>query len=144
MSTVEPPLPDPNPADFSPAEREEIDAMLRLYHDKRAAVVDVLKIVQRHRGWVSDENLRAVARVLDRPVKAAEVRGEVARNEAAPVIRSVRIHDFGGPEVLRIEDVETEEPGGGDIPLGDREQRVTRTDGVRRRQDVRSRCPWGR
>ncbi|MEA2780465.1 MAG: NADH-quinone oxidoreductase subunit [Rhodospirillaceae bacterium] len=71
MSTVEPPLPDPNPADFTPAEREKIDAILRLYHDKRAAVVDVLKIVQRHRGWVSDESLRAMARLLD--VSAADI-----------------------------------------------------------------------
>jgi hypothetical protein len=28
------------------------------------------------------------------------------------MIRSVRVHEFGGPEVLRIEDVEVEEPGG--------------------------------
>jgi len=28
------------------------------------------------------------------------------------MIRSVRVHEFGGPEVLRIEDVEVEEPSG--------------------------------
>jgi len=33
------------------------------------------------------------------------------------MVRSVRIHDFGGPEVLRIEDVETEQPGGGEVRL---------------------------
>jgi NADPH:quinone reductase-like Zn-dependent oxidoreductase len=31
--------------------------------------------------------------------------------------RSVRVHEFGGPEVLRIEDVETEQPGGGEVRL---------------------------
>jgi hypothetical protein len=33
------------------------------------------------------------------------------------MVRSVHIHDFGGPEVLRIEDVETEQPGGGEVRL---------------------------
>jgi hypothetical protein len=29
------------------------------------------------------------------------------------MIRSVRIHEFGGPEVLRIEEIDVEEPGEG-------------------------------
>jgi NADPH:quinone reductase-like Zn-dependent oxidoreductase len=33
------------------------------------------------------------------------------------MIRSVRIHQFGGPEVLRIEDVEVEEPGDGEVRI---------------------------
>ena len=33
------------------------------------------------------------------------------------MIRSVRIHEFGGPEVLRIEDVEVEEPGEGEVRM---------------------------
>ena len=33
------------------------------------------------------------------------------------MVRSVRIHEFGGPEVLRIEDVEVEEPGEGEVRL---------------------------
>ena len=31
------------------------------------------------------------------------------------MIRSVRIHEFGGPEVLRIEEIEVEEPGEGEV-----------------------------
>jgi NADH-quinone oxidoreductase subunit E len=35
------------------------------YPDKSAASIEALKIVQKHRGWVSDEALRAVAELLD-------------------------------------------------------------------------------
>jgi NADPH:quinone reductase-like Zn-dependent oxidoreductase len=31
--------------------------------------------------------------------------------------RSVRIHEFGGPEVLRIEDVVVGDPGAGEVRL---------------------------
>ena len=44
------------------------------------------------------------------------------------MIRSVRIHDFGGPEVLRIEDVETEQPGGGEVRLRIRAIGMNRTE----------------
>jgi NADH-quinone oxidoreductase subunit E len=46
-------------------ERREIEAELERYDHKRAGCVEVLKIVQRHRGWVSDESLHDLARVLD-------------------------------------------------------------------------------
>lgn len=46
-------------------ERKEIEAELRLHPQKRAACVEALKAVQRHRGWVSDEAVRDVAEVLD-------------------------------------------------------------------------------
>ena len=42
--------------------------------------------------------------------------------------RSVRIHDFGGPEVLRIEDVETEQPGGAEVRLRIRAIGINRTE----------------
>ncbi|HEX6998349.1 MAG TPA: NADH-quinone oxidoreductase subunit NuoE [Gammaproteobacteria bacterium] len=50
---------------------DEIAAIEReaaLYEHKRAACIDALKIVQRRRGWVSDEQLRDVARLLDMSV----------------------------------------------------------------------------
>lgn len=47
------------------AEKKEIDAEARHYEYKRAACVDALKVVQRHRGWVSDESLRDVAEYLE-------------------------------------------------------------------------------
>ncbi|HXH12998.1 MAG TPA: NADH-quinone oxidoreductase subunit NuoE [Alphaproteobacteria bacterium] len=46
-------------------ERQEIEAEVRHYEHKRAACVEALKIVQRHRGWVSDEHLRDIAALLE-------------------------------------------------------------------------------
>jgi NADH-quinone oxidoreductase subunit E len=49
---------------LSEEERQEIEAELRLYEDKRAACIEALKTIQRHRGWVSDEGLADLAPVL--------------------------------------------------------------------------------
>jgi NADH-quinone oxidoreductase subunit E len=46
-------------------EKKEIQQELGKYAQKRAAGPEALKIVQRNRGWVSDENLSDVARFLD-------------------------------------------------------------------------------
>jgi NADH-quinone oxidoreductase subunit E len=46
-------------------ERVEIEAEFGRYLDRRAASVDALKVVQKHRGWVSDENLHDVAALLE-------------------------------------------------------------------------------
>lgn len=46
-------------------EKEEIAVELKRYEQKRAGCVDALKIVQRYHGWVSDEALSDVARILD-------------------------------------------------------------------------------
>jgi NADH-quinone oxidoreductase subunit E len=46
-------------------ERKEIEAEIKQYERKRAACVETLKIVQRHRGWVSDESLQDAASVLE-------------------------------------------------------------------------------
>lgn len=45
-------------------ERREIEAELPRYPTRQAACVDALKIVQRHRGWVTDECLKDVACLL--------------------------------------------------------------------------------
>lgn len=45
-------------------ERQEIEAELSHYPDKQAACVEALKVVQRHRGWVSDDGLSGVAALL--------------------------------------------------------------------------------
>jgi len=50
---------------LSDIERQEIEAELPHYPDKRAACVEALKIVQRHHGWVSDERLKSLAVMLD-------------------------------------------------------------------------------
>lgn len=50
---------------LSEQETREIQAELRLYEYKRAACVDALKIVQGHRGWVSDEAVQDIAAMLE-------------------------------------------------------------------------------
>jgi NADH-quinone oxidoreductase subunit E len=47
------------------AEQAEITAGLSHYPERRAACVEALKIVQRRRGWVSDDSLREVAELLE-------------------------------------------------------------------------------
>jgi NADH-quinone oxidoreductase subunit E len=46
-------------------EINEIQQELNKYEQKRAAGPEALKIVQRHRGWISDESLNDIARFLD-------------------------------------------------------------------------------
>ena len=50
---------------LSDEERREVEAEIGLYEQKRAAAPEALKIVQRHRGWVSDAAVRDVAAALD-------------------------------------------------------------------------------
>jgi NADPH:quinone reductase-like Zn-dependent oxidoreductase len=44
------------------------------------------------------------------------------------MIRSVRIHEFGGPEVLRIEEIGVEEPGEGEVRMRIRGIGINRTE----------------
>ena len=53
---------------LTPDEQQQIAAELAHYPTKRAVCIDALKIVQRHRGWVSDESLRDIAALLDMSV----------------------------------------------------------------------------
>ena len=46
-------------------EKKEIEAEFPRYEKKQAVCIEALKIVQRHRGWVSDETLVAVAEFLE-------------------------------------------------------------------------------
>lgn len=46
---------------LSPEERTEIEHEMALYPIKESVAIDALKIVQKHRGWISDETLRDVA-----------------------------------------------------------------------------------
>ena len=50
---------------LSLAEIQEINAEISHYEDKAAVSIDALKIVQKHRRWVSDECLVAVAGLLE-------------------------------------------------------------------------------
>ena len=49
---------------LSDEEIAEIDAEIAHVPYRSAVAIDALKIVQAHRGWVSDESLRAIARHL--------------------------------------------------------------------------------
>ena len=46
------------------AERQEIEKELAHYPTRQAVCVDAMKIVQHHRGWVSDESLGDLAALL--------------------------------------------------------------------------------
>jgi NADH-quinone oxidoreductase subunit E len=50
---------------LSESERWDIEAELGHYEHKQAACIEALKVVQRHRGWVSDESLQDLALLLD-------------------------------------------------------------------------------
>lgn len=49
---------------LSEAERKEINEELKLYPYRGAVCIDALKIVQNHRGWISDEAVADVASEL--------------------------------------------------------------------------------
>ncbi len=50
---------------LSEEERKEIEAEAGQYDRKEAGSVEALKVVQRHRGWVSDEAIRDISAALD-------------------------------------------------------------------------------
>lgn len=50
---------------LSKNEIEEIENELGQYDNESSVCIEALKIVQRHRGWVSDESLRDIAAFLD-------------------------------------------------------------------------------
>ena len=50
---------------LSEEELREIDAEIAHVPYRQAVAIDALKIVQAHRGWVSDESLQAIARHLE-------------------------------------------------------------------------------
>jgi NADH-quinone oxidoreductase subunit E len=54
-------------------ERQEIEAELEHYPTKQAVCIDAMKIVQRHRGWVSDESIRDISELLG--MSAADLDG---------------------------------------------------------------------
>ncbi len=46
------------------AERVEIEAEFGLYPDRSSVCIDAMLVVQKHRGWVSDESVRDIADLL--------------------------------------------------------------------------------
>ena len=58
---------------LSLAEVQEINAEMSHYEDKTAVSIEALKIVQKHRRWVSDDCLVAVAELLE--ISPAQLEG---------------------------------------------------------------------
>ena len=50
---------------LSETERKELDVEIEKYDHRQAAAVDALKILQGHRGWVSDEGIRDLSGFLN-------------------------------------------------------------------------------
>ena len=50
---------------LSVEEQQEIEKILPTYPSRPAAGIDALRIVQRHRGWISDDSLDDVAAFLE-------------------------------------------------------------------------------
>ena len=49
---------------LSAEERREIEEEFARYPTREAVCIDAMKIVQRHRGWVSDESIQDIAELL--------------------------------------------------------------------------------
>ena len=49
---------------LTPEERAEIEAEFPHYPTREAVCIDAMKIVQKHRGWISDEALRDIGELL--------------------------------------------------------------------------------
>ena len=58
---------------LSDEERQEIEHEMEHYPDSRAASIEALKIVQKHRGWVPDDAIPAIADVIR--ISAADLEG---------------------------------------------------------------------
>jgi NADH-quinone oxidoreductase subunit E len=56
---------------LTPEEIREIEEAVHVYERRAAGCLEALKIVQEHRGWVSDDNVRDIAAALG--MSAAEV-----------------------------------------------------------------------
>ena len=50
---------------LSDIERRELEAAVTHYPDKRGAAIDALLIIQRRRGWISDDTLLEIAQFLE-------------------------------------------------------------------------------
>ena len=57
---------------LSTKEKEEIHEETRLYPYQAAACIDALKIVQHHRGWISDEAVEEIAAELEMSVEEVD------------------------------------------------------------------------
>lgn len=50
---------------LSPEERHEIEEEIRIFPHKQAACIEALKVIQKHRRWVSDDSIKDLAEILE-------------------------------------------------------------------------------
>jgi NADH-quinone oxidoreductase subunit E len=50
---------------LSEHERYEIEEEIKIFPYKQAACIEALKIIQKHRRWVSDESIKDIAEILE-------------------------------------------------------------------------------
>ena len=50
---------------LSTEEQKELEEELKIVPYKKAATIEALKVVQKHRGWVSDEGIKDIAEFLE-------------------------------------------------------------------------------
>ncbi len=50
---------------LTPEEKQEIEHEFRLYPRKQAACIEALKVIQKHRSWVSDESIKDLSEILE-------------------------------------------------------------------------------
>jgi NADH-quinone oxidoreductase subunit E len=58
---------------LTPEERAEIEAEFPRYPNRKAVCIDAMRIVQKHRGWLSDDALRDIGELLG--MSAADLDG---------------------------------------------------------------------
>lgn len=64
--------PKKSPGGLTAAEKEEIDRESSHYENKSAVGLEALRIVQKYRGWISDDTLQAISAYLGIPVAQLE------------------------------------------------------------------------
>lgn len=50
---------------LSETERHEIEEEIKIFPKKEASCIEALKIIQRHRRWVSDDGVKDIAEILE-------------------------------------------------------------------------------
>ena len=68
--------------------------------DRQSAAIDAMMIVQKHRGWVSDASLSAIARVLDDAGRHARLHRHVLQPHLPPARRAARRDGLRQRELL--------------------------------------------
>ena len=70
---------------LTPEERSEIEAEFSRYPKRESVCIDAMKIVQKHRGWVSDESIRDICGLLEeRGLRGLKVRRNRSGAELCP------------------------------------------------------------